>query len=199
MLAWRRNGHQLELLHLKLPRLGATLLWISREADDQAFAAAYLTCRGIDATVSRKLCHAVHGATQDADSGSPVADARSTADRFAAFRAAFWKFLRPHTIRGTILGATAITSRALLENQQVGRGQRRGFGTEAGGLANERAGCWLPAPCHEQRRSCSSAHGHCALERCRALAVEAKASFQQMQQEGNKPALLPHARQPHLA
>ena len=62
----------------------------------------------------------MHGVMQDADSSSsPVADARSTADRFAAFRTAFWKFLRPHTIRGTILGATAVTSRALLENQQV--------------------------------------------------------------------------------
>jgi homogentisate solanesyltransferase len=33
----------------------------------------------------------------------------------ASFLAAFWKFLRPHTIRGTILGTTALTSRALLE------------------------------------------------------------------------------------
>lgn len=30
--------------------------------------------------------------------------------------AAFWKFLRPHTIRGTILGTTAIVSCALMEN-----------------------------------------------------------------------------------
>ena len=66
--------------------------------------------------------HAARDVPQDADSSSPVADTRSSADRFAAFRAAFWKFLRPHTIRGTILGATAVTARALLENQQVGRG-----------------------------------------------------------------------------
>merc|ERR1719310_443362 len=30
------------------------------------------------------------------------------------FRAAFWKFLRPHTIRGTILGSSAVTLRAVL-------------------------------------------------------------------------------------
>ena len=65
------------------------------------------------------MFHTEHDATQDADSSSQVAGTRSRAERFAAFRAAFWKFLRPHTIRGTILGATAITSRALLENQQV--------------------------------------------------------------------------------
>ena len=33
----------------------------------------------------------------------------------AAFRRAFWKFLRPHTIRGTILGSAAVTARALIE------------------------------------------------------------------------------------
>lgn len=33
-----------------------------------------------------------------------------------AFQQAFWKFLRPHTIRGTILGSIAVTSVALLQN-----------------------------------------------------------------------------------
>lgn len=36
-----------------------------------------------------------------------------------SFQAAFWKFLRPHTIRGTILGTTAVVSKALMENQQA--------------------------------------------------------------------------------
>lgn len=35
---------------------------------------------------------------------------------FSNFISAFWKFLRPHTIRGTLLGSMAVTSRALLEN-----------------------------------------------------------------------------------
>jgi homogentisate solanesyltransferase len=34
----------------------------------------------------------------------------------ASFFAAFWKFLRPHTIRGTILGSLAVTSKAIMEN-----------------------------------------------------------------------------------
>eukprot|EP00887_Chlorella_sp_A99_P001803 scaffold19.g1803.t1 len=38
------------------------------------------------------------------------------AQKVVAFKAAFWKFLRPHTIRGTILGSCAVTSLALLEN-----------------------------------------------------------------------------------
>ncbi|KAI8475162.1 MAG: homogentisate solanesyltransferase [Monoraphidium minutum] len=33
-----------------------------------------------------------------------------------SFLGAFWKFLRPHTIRGTILGTTAVVTRALLDN-----------------------------------------------------------------------------------
>lgn len=40
----------------------------------------------------------------------------SFSQKVVAFKNAFWKFLRPHTIRGTILGSMAVTSKALLEN-----------------------------------------------------------------------------------
>lgn len=40
----------------------------------------------------------------------------SFTEKIVAFKQAFWKFLRPHTIRGTILGSIAVTSKALLEN-----------------------------------------------------------------------------------
>ncbi len=43
----------------------------------------------------------------------------SSEQKVSAFFNAFWKFLRPHTIRGTILGASTVTARALLENQHV--------------------------------------------------------------------------------
>lgn len=43
----------------------------------------------------------------------------SAGERAGAFRRALWKFLRPHTIRGSILGASSVTARALLENQHV--------------------------------------------------------------------------------
>ncbi|GLC44827.1 hypothetical protein PLESTB_001209700 [Pleodorina starrii] len=45
-------------------------------------------------------------------------DGSSLAQKVASFPSAFWKFLRPHTIRGTILGTTAVTAKALLENPQ---------------------------------------------------------------------------------
>ena len=53
--------------------------------------------------------------------GMPQQDGESLSavEKLSAFRSAFWKFLRPHTIRGTILGASAVTARALLENQQA--------------------------------------------------------------------------------
>jgi hypothetical protein len=46
----------------------------------------------------------------------------SIAQKIVAFKEAFWKFLRPHTIRGTILGSSAVTAIALLENTAVGGG-----------------------------------------------------------------------------
>lgn len=39
--------------------------------------------------------------------------------RADAFLSAFWKFLRPHTIRGTILGSFAVTARVLIESPVV--------------------------------------------------------------------------------
>jgi hypothetical protein len=49
---------------------------------------------------------AVQAASLDSDSGEAK----------TSFLAAFWKFLRPHTIRGTILGSLAVTSKAIMEN-----------------------------------------------------------------------------------
>ena len=54
--------------------------------------------------------------------GSASATSSSTSpsspfpQKIAQFYDAFWRFLRPHTIRGTFLGTTALVMRALLEN-----------------------------------------------------------------------------------
>ncbi|GMH42026.1 hypothetical protein BSKO_09945 [Bryopsis sp. KO-2023] len=50
---------------------------------------------------------------QEQPSNTPLS---GSAPSFASFLQAFWKFLRPHTIRGTLLGSMAVTSRALLEH-----------------------------------------------------------------------------------
>lgn len=39
--------------------------------------------------------------------------------RIVQFQDAFWRFLRPHTIRGTIIGTTAVVVRALIDNSHL--------------------------------------------------------------------------------
>ncbi|XP_060210184.1 homogentisate solanesyltransferase, chloroplastic isoform X1 [Lycium barbarum] len=40
-------------------------------------------------------------------------------DNFSQFKDAFWRFLRPHTIRGTALGSLSLVARALIENPNL--------------------------------------------------------------------------------
>ncbi|XP_071710740.1 homogentisate solanesyltransferase, chloroplastic-like [Rutidosis leptorrhynchoides] len=40
-------------------------------------------------------------------------------NKVADFKDAFWRFLRPHTIRGTALGSVSLVTRALLENPNL--------------------------------------------------------------------------------
>lgn len=40
-------------------------------------------------------------------------------DNFSQFKDAFWRFLRPHTIRGTALGSLSLVTRALIENPNL--------------------------------------------------------------------------------
>ncbi|XP_019444163.1 PREDICTED: homogentisate solanesyltransferase, chloroplastic [Lupinus angustifolius] len=66
-------------------------------------------------TTSKTLLHksiSIRACTQVGAAGSepPIAD------RVSEFKDACWRFLRPHTIRGTALGSTALVARALIEN-----------------------------------------------------------------------------------
>lgn len=61
----------------------------------------------------------VRASAASAAGTAPGGDSQSLGGRSVSFVEAFWKFLRPHTIRGTILGASAVTARALIENQGV--------------------------------------------------------------------------------
>lgn len=51
----------------------------------------------------------------DAAAAAPSGDMGSDEKPEVSFLAAFWKFLRPHTIRGTILGSFSLTTRALID------------------------------------------------------------------------------------
>lgn len=55
----------------------------------------------------------------NASSGNPEVPSPSSSsspEQILAFLSAFWKFLRPHTIRGTIIGSMSVTMRAVIEN-----------------------------------------------------------------------------------
>lgn len=60
-------------------------------------------------------CARLAAAAADSAMPSEVPPSGNEATKFAAFVGAVWKFVRPHTIRGTILGTTALVARALLE------------------------------------------------------------------------------------
>ncbi|XP_076898245.1 homogentisate solanesyltransferase, chloroplastic-like [Bidens hawaiensis] len=48
-----------------------------------------------------------------------AAESNAPLNKVADFKDAFWRFLRPHTIRGTALGSVSLVSRALLENPNL--------------------------------------------------------------------------------
>ncbi|GMN55974.1 hypothetical protein TIFTF001_025096 [Ficus carica] len=51
--------------------------------------------------------------------GAADAGSEPVLDKVLSFRDACWRFLRPHTIRGTALGSLALVSRALIENPNL--------------------------------------------------------------------------------
>lgn len=58
----------------------------------------------------------VRGVADSGSSETPSPASESAVERVSQFLNAFWKFLRPHTIRGTVLGSISVTARALIEN-----------------------------------------------------------------------------------
>ncbi|KAK2647369.1 hypothetical protein Ddye_014858 [Dipteronia dyeriana] len=54
-----------------------------------------------------------------ASSQSGAAGSDSILNKVSTFRDACWRFLRPHTIRGTTLGSVALVTRALIENSNL--------------------------------------------------------------------------------
>ena len=67
----------------------------------------------------RLVCTAAPAAGAAGDGMAAPRGDQSLLARADAFFSAFWKFLRPHTIRGTILGSFAVTARVLIESPVV--------------------------------------------------------------------------------
>ncbi|GLJ04912.1 hypothetical protein SUGI_0006260 [Cryptomeria japonica] len=57
--------------------------------------------------------------TVRADATLGAAEPDPLSSRLSHFADAFWRFLRPHTIRGTTLGSIALVSKALIENSHL--------------------------------------------------------------------------------
>jgi homogentisate solanesyltransferase len=70
----------------------------------------------------------------------------SAAQKVVAFKEAFWKFLRPHTIRGTILGSTAVTAIAVLENTAVRSANSEPLTAFCMDIKHTAAACITPLP-----------------------------------------------------
>ncbi|KAH9604656.1 hypothetical protein KSS87_001577 [Heliosperma pusillum] len=62
---------------------------------------------------------ATHSSKNQACAQVGAADSDPTVNKVSEFRDAFWRFLRPHTIRGTALGSSALVVRALIENPNL--------------------------------------------------------------------------------
>ena len=96
-------------------KYGQTIRAITEECDD-GFAAPGICSTASKREYRRKI-------RTDAFSGSSnnnvrVADA-SPLDKMEELLGAIWKFVRPHTIRGTLLGTTALVSKVLIENPEL--------------------------------------------------------------------------------
>ncbi|KAJ7975943.1 Homogentisate solanesyltransferase, chloroplastic [Quillaja saponaria] len=63
----------------------------------------------------RQRPNSIRACTQVGDAGSD----NPILDRISDFKDTCWRFLRPHTIRGTALGSVALVSRALIENSHL--------------------------------------------------------------------------------
>uniref|UniRef100_A0A061SAB2 Homogentisate solanesyltransferase n=1 Tax=Tetraselmis sp. GSL018 TaxID=582737 RepID=A0A061SAB2_9CHLO len=72
--------------------------------------------RGSLQAVGRAHAVACSASAAAADGGVPP---QSFSEKASALLGAFWKFLRPHTIRGTVLGTTMVVTRALLADPQA--------------------------------------------------------------------------------
>ena len=81
------------------PSMKPTMTTVSRVIND-ACGDAHARCRVVT--------HATPGAAIDSQTG-----------KMTALGAAIWKFVRPHTIRGTLLGTTAIVSKILMTNPEM--------------------------------------------------------------------------------
>eukprot|EP00271_Cylindrocystis_brebissonii_P015698 TRINITY_DN38673_c0_g1_i1.p1 TRINITY_DN38673_c0_g1~~TRINITY_DN38673_c0_g1_i1.p1 ORF type:complete len:409 (+),score=56.38 TRINITY_DN38673_c0_g1_i1:178-1404(+) len=121
----RRRNFVSSLSGGKRERRGQVLCLVGKQrTGDQTTVAAPKQRRPSRRQALRSICAAASGEAAaepsfPLPSSTDEAASVSLPQKVLQFQAAFWKFLRPHTIRGTVLGTVALVSRALLENPQA--------------------------------------------------------------------------------
>ncbi|CAN6887423.1 unnamed protein product [Brassica oleracea] len=99
--------------------LGGKLLSRSKDADFTSLSSSCMRSKFVS-TNYRKISIRVWFRSRFlASSQVGAAGSDPVLDRLARFQNACWRFLRPHTIRGTALGSTALVARALMENTHL--------------------------------------------------------------------------------
>ena len=101
--------------HMRIRRKRDVSMWSSSSSASENFPSSSSTSGSAAETTSSGSSEV--GSTSG-DAGSTGTAAVGVEDVRAAATplGAFWKFLRPHTIRGTVVGSVSVTSRALLES-----------------------------------------------------------------------------------
>ncbi|EHA8592586.1 putative Homogentisate solanesyltransferase, chloroplastic [Cocos nucifera] len=78
------------------------------------FSASLAVSRGKARAGGRDTRFSIKACSQASAAGS-----NPLSEKFSELRDSCWRFLRPHTIRGTTLGSIALVARALIENREL--------------------------------------------------------------------------------
>ncbi|XP_027363330.1 homogentisate solanesyltransferase, chloroplastic isoform X4 [Abrus precatorius] len=93
----------------------ASLLFLGFSKHLHSIGLHHHTCCSIPVPKKHQRPISIRACTKVGAAGSD----RPFADRFLDLKDACWRFLRPHTIRGTALGSVALVARALIENSNL--------------------------------------------------------------------------------
>ncbi|KAF9609176.1 hypothetical protein IFM89_013566 [Coptis chinensis] len=98
-------------------RIKSTTLKTSHFSTNSTKNSSSFSSRNFTKSIPRRRTRhfSVWASTQVGDAGSDD----PLLKKILVFKDAFWRFLRPHTIRGTALGSIALVSRALIENTDL--------------------------------------------------------------------------------
>ena len=99
-------------------KYGQTIRAITEECDD-GFAAPGICSTASKREYRRKIRTDAFFSGSSNNNVAVAAASSFSLDKMEELLGAIWKFVRPHTIRGTLLGTTALVSKVLIENPEL--------------------------------------------------------------------------------